>query len=375
MKIVFTGGGTGGHFYPIISIAQEITRIVKEEKLITPELYFMAPDPYNRGILFDNAIEYKSVVSGKKRIYRSFLNFTDKFKIAFGILQALWKLFILYPDVIFSKGGWGSVPVVFAGKILGIPIIIHESDSAPGRANMWAGKFATKIALSYPEAENYFDKKKVAWTGNPVRDQLKTPALEGGHQFLNFDPKIKTVFILGGSSGAEFINNAVLDVLPQLLEKYQVIHQTGKKLFKEVKETSDLILKDSQYSDRYKIFPFLNDLAMRMSSGASDLVISRAGSTIFEIATWGRPSIIVPITESNNDHQRKNAYHYARTGACIVIEENNLTPEILMAEIDRLFSSPELLKEMSESAKGFARPDSARLIAKEIIDTLIDHES
>ncbi len=374
MKIVFTGGQTGGHFYPIIGVAQELRKIIREEHLIEPAMYFMAPNPYNRGILFDNGITYKRVMSGKQRVYFSLFNYTDKIKILFGIIEAIWKMFWIYPDIVFSKGGYGSVPVIFAARILRIPIIIHESDSAPGRANLWASKFAEKIAVSYPEAAHYFDEKKVAWTGNPVREEIKTPVLDGAHEYLKFDPQIKTIFILGGSQGAQIINNILIDTLPSLIENYQIIHQTGKNNFKEIKDTTNLLLKSHPYAERYVCFPYLNDLAMKMSAGACDLVVSRAGSTIFEIASWNKPSILIPITETNNDHQRKNAYNYARSGSCVVIEENNLTPDIFVAEINRLFLHPELIKEMVESTKTFIKPDAGRLIAKQIIDTLLSHE-
>lgn len=374
MKIVFTGGQTGGHFYPIISIVQELRRIVREEHLIEPTLYFIAPDPYNKGILFDNGILYKRVMSGKKRLYPSILNFFDNFKIGFGVIEAVWKMFWIYPDVVFSKGGYGSVPVVFAAKILHIPIIIHESDSAPGRANVWASKLAKKIAVSYPSAAHYFDSKKVAWTGNPVRDEIKTPVLDGAHQFLNFDKNIKTILILGGSQGAQIINNIIIDTLPSLIEEYQIIHQTGKNNYKEVKETASLLLNTNPNQERYVCYPYLNDTALKMSAGAADLVISRAGSTIFEIASWQKPSIIIPITDTNNDHQRKNAYDYARSGACVVIEENNLTAGIFVSEIDRVLSDQALINKMKEAAHKFAKPDAGRLIAKQIIDTLVAHE-
>ena len=374
MKIVFTGGQTGGHFYPIISVVQELRRLIREEHLIEPTMYFMAPDPYNKGLLFDNGITYKRVMSGKQRVYPSILNFLDKFKIGFGVMEAIWKMFWIYPDIVFSKGGYGSVPVVFAAKFWRIPVIVHESDSAPGRANLWAGKIAEKIAISYPDAAHYFDEKKVAWTGNPVRDEIKTPVLDGAHQFLNFDKDVKTILIIGGSQGAQIINNIIIDTLPILVEDYQIIHQTGKNNYKEIKETTALLLKQNPNLERYVCYPYLNDTAMKMSAGAADLVISRAGSTIFEIASWKKPSIIIPITETNNDHQRKNAYHYARSGACIVVEENNLTPEIFVSEINRLFANPKIMEEMRESAKNFAKPDAGRLIARQIIDTLVSHE-
>ena len=374
MKIVFTGGQTGGHFYPIISVAQELRKLIREEHLIEPEMYFMAPDPYNRGILFDNNISYKRVMSGKQRVYFSLLNYTDKIKIFFGIIEAIWKMFWIYPDVVFSKGGYGSVPVLVAARFWRIPVIIHESDSAPGRANLWASKFAIKIAISYPEAASYFDEKKVAWTGNPIRDEIRKPVMEGAHEYLKFDSNIKTILILGGSQGAQIINNIIIDTLPTLIDSYQIIHQTGKNNYKEVKDTTNLLLKTHPHANRYACFPYLNDVAMKMSAGAADIIVSRAGSAIFEIASWNKPSILIPITETNNDHQRKNAYHYARSGGCIVIEENNLTPEIFVAEINRLISRPDLLEEMREGAKQFAKPEAGRLIAKQIIDTLISHE-
>ena len=374
MKIVCTGGQSGGHFYPIISVVQELRRVIREEHLIEPTIYFIAPSPYNKSVLFDQGIIYKRVMSGKQRVYPSFFNFLDKFKIAFGIVEATWKMFWIYPDIVFSKGGYGSVPVVFAAKVLGIPVIIHESDSAPGRANVWASKIAKKIAVSYPDAANYFDSKKVAWTGNPVRDEIKIPVLDGAHQYLNFDSDIKTILILGGSLGSQIINNVIIDTLPTLIEDYQIIHQTGKANFKEVSETASLLIKGNPNAERYAPFAYLSDVAMKMSAGAADIVISRAGSTIFEIASWQKPSILIPITETNNDHQRKNAYHYARSGACTVIEENNLTPEIFLSEINRLFMRPQLMKEMSASAKAFSKPEAAHLIARQIIDTLISHE-
>lgn len=374
MRIVFTGGGTGGHFYPIISVVEELREVTKKYKIIEPELFFLAPEPYNQGVLFDNNIRYKRVLSGKRRMYPSILNFLDIFKMGIGIIQAMWKIFWIYPDVIFSKGGYGSIPVVFVGRILGIPIIIHESDSTPGRANEWAAKFANKIALSYPDAINFFDKSKSAWTGNPVRKEIKWPVSEGAHKYLNLDPTIPVIFILGGSQGSKIINDTVLDTIKELTSKYQIIHQTGKENFEEVKRTAEVILGLSSERNRYKPFPYLDDLAMRMSAGASDIIVSRAGSAIFEIAQWGVPSIIIPIQNSNKDHQRKNAFNYARSNGCVVIEEENLRPEILVAEIYKILNDKERYAEMEKGAKSFAKPEAGMLIAEEIVQLALKHE-
>ncbi len=376
MKIVFTGGGTGGHFYPIIAVAQAVRELSKERKLIEPTLYFVAPDPYNKKILFDNIIYFKKVPAGKIRQYISPLNFFDIFKTGWGILKALWIMFWIYPDVVFSKGGYGSFPVVLAARWLGIPIIIHESDSAPGKSNLWASKYADRIAISYGEAGEYFPEKvqkKIAWTGNPVRKEIANPAPSGAHEFLKLEENIPVILVVGGSQGAKLINDAILDALPNLIKKYQVIHQTGSKNLGIVKETAKLVMDDSQYNYRYHAFDYLDDLSIRMSAGAADLVISRAGSTIFEIASWGRPSIIIPITKTNNNHQRKNAYLYSRAGAASVIEESNLKPEILESEIRRILENKEIHDKMAASAKEFNSPDASRKIAKEIVDLGLTH--
>lgn len=377
MKILFTGGGSGGHFYPIIAIADAIKDIQKEEKLLGVQMFYMAPDPYDKGLLFEKEIKFIPNTAGKVRRYFSILNFFDFFKTIWGTLTAIWRVFTIYPDVVVGKGGYGSFPALFAARILKIPVIIHESDTVPGRVNKWAGKFAEKIALSYPEAAKYFPKKKqnvIAHTGNPIRKELMKPLSEGAAEFLKLEENIPTIFVLGGSQGARVINSSVLDALPKLLEKYQVIHQVGDKNLEEVKETIDVILRDNPKRGRYKPFAYLNVLAMRMSAGAADIIISRAGSSIFEIANWGVPSLIVPIESSNGDHQRKNAFAYAKVGAAMVIEEENLTPNIIVSEIDRLIENPSERRKMSEAAKNFAKQGAAEKIANQVLSIAIKHE-
>lgn len=374
MKIVFTGGGTGGHFYPIIAVVEAMRDIMKDQKLIEPEMYFLAPDPYNKGMLFDQNITYKKVMAGKIRRYASIWNFFDVFKLAIGTLKAIWTVFWIYPDIIVSKGGYGSVPVVTAGRLLGIPILIHESDSKPGRANLYAGKFATKIAVSYPEAGKFFNSKKVAWTGNPVRQEILLPVKEGAHKYLELDENVPVLFVLGGSQGAQRINEVIIDALPELIKKYQIIHQTGTNNYNEVTRMANVGIGMSEYRARYKPFAYLNDLAMRMSAGAADLVITRAGSTLFEIANWHIPSIIIPINQEVSHDQHSNAFTYARNGAGAVIEENNLTDTVLMNEIERILENKDLYNDMVEGTKEFSKPEAAKLIAREIFEIMIKHE-
>jgi UDP-N-acetylglucosamine--N-acetylmuramyl-(pentapeptide) pyrophosphoryl-undecaprenol N-acetylglucosamine transferase len=374
MKILLTGGGTGGHFYPIIAVAEALRKYADEKQLQNFELYYMAPEPYDKAMLDRLDIVFVPVATGKMRRYFSLANFFDLFKTGFGVLKALFKIFMIYPDVVFGKGGYVSFPALFAASILRIPIVIHESDSVPGRLNMWAGKIAARIAVSYPQAAEFFPREKAANTGNPIREEIAHISKEGAHAALGLDPNVPTILILGGSQGSQIINENLLNGLAQLVEKYQVIHQAGENNFNYVQETAGVVLLDSKFKNRYKIYDHLNADILKKAAGAADLVVSRAGSTIFEIALWGIPSILIPITDSNGDHQRKNAYNYARTGAAVVIEENNLTSNVLVSEINRLMDDQSLRNHMKEAAQGFSHANAADLIAQEIIKLALPHE-
>ncbi|MHB1330780.1 MAG: undecaprenyldiphospho-muramoylpentapeptide beta-N-acetylglucosaminyltransferase [Minisyncoccota bacterium] len=374
MRILLTGGGTGGHFYPIIAVAQELKNLTKEKKLLEPELFYMAPTPYNESILFEQSITYKKIQAGKLRRYFSLLNVVDLFRTVVGVLSALYKVYKLYPDVVFGKGGYASFPVLLAARILGIPVVIHESDAVPGRVNAWAGKFAQKIAVSWDDAAKFFPKDKVARTGNPVRKDIRDKKVEGSREFLGIDEGLPVILVLGGSQGAEAVNEVVIEALQNLISKCAIVHQVGKKNLSSVKTTGDVVLHNSEYRNRYKIYDYLNTLELRMASGAADVVVSRAGSTIFEIAAWGVPSIIVPLKDSSGDHQRANAYAYARAGACEVIEESNLTGNILNSEITRLLDNKEVRDKMSVAAKAFDNPNSAKQVAEEILKIALLHE-
>jgi UDP-N-acetylglucosamine--N-acetylmuramyl-(pentapeptide) pyrophosphoryl-undecaprenol N-acetylglucosamine transferase len=375
MKILFTGGVTGGHFYPIIAVAEAIHDKVREEKILEPKLYFAAPDPYDREMLLANNIVFLPTAAGKLRRYFSILNFFDYFKTAWGIVSSVLRIFFVYPDVVFGKGGYGSFPTLLAARLFRIPVVIHESDAEPGRVNAWAGKFATKIAISYPQAAEYFPKDRVAFTGNPVRKSMMLPAREGMHEFLKLEHDVPVIYVTGGSQGAEAVNEAILAALPELVEKYQIIHQTGELNIKEVTQRARVALGDSAHKDRYRPFAYLNDQALRMTAGVAELVISRAGSTIFEIALWGIPSIIIPIPEPISHDQSKNSFAYARSGAAVVIEQANLTPHLLASEITRILGNKQLHSTMSTAARGFARADAASLVATALLNIGLSHES
>ncbi len=378
MKIVFTGAGTGGHFYPLIAVAEEIHNIVEEDRLLTPELFYIAPHLLDSDALAEQNITWKKSSAGKVRRYFSIRNVFDVFKTLFGTVQATIQLFFLYPDVVFSKGGYASVPTTIAARILNIPVIIHESDAHPGKANLLASKWAKAVAISFPGVREYFknvDDSKIALVGNPIRRALFRPASEGAHSFLKLDSIKPTILILGGSQGATSINSVILDALPELLEKYQVIHQTGKENLETIEGLARVILKDHPHKGNYKVFGYLNTLATRMSAGVASIVVMRAGAGhIFETAAWGIPSIVIPIPEEFSHDQTRNAFAYARDGAAVVLKQKNLSENLLVAEIGRILGSQEIQDDMRKAALEFSRPDAAKKLAHMIIKTALEHE-
>lgn len=373
MKILFTGGGSGGHFYPIIAVAEKLNKMLERERVANVELYYMSTEPYNERLLYDNKMTFKRVTAGKVRAYFSVQNFFDLFKTAWGVFKAFFQLFFLYPDVIFGKGGFPSFPVLFAARFFRIPVIIHESDSVPGRVNAWAGKFAQKVAISYPEAAQFFPAGKTALTGNPIREDFLRPSGKDAFKELGLDPNIPVLLVLGGSQGAQKINGQMETLAPRLVEKYQVIHQTGEANMAEVQTTVNGLLGGNPNASRYHIYGYLDTETMKLASEAATVVVSRAGSAIFEIAAWGVPAILIPIANHIGDHQRKNAFAYARAGGTAVIEEANLGPNILMSEIDGLMGDAQRRSAMKEAAAAFARTDAAEKIAEQLVAVVLRH--
>ena len=377
MKIVLTGGGTGGHFYPLIAVVERIHEYIAERKLIEPELLYLGPEPFDHTALHEQNITHLYAPAGRLRRYASMVSIIDFLKTTFGIIRALFQMFSLYPDVIFSTGGYAAFPTLVAARILNIPVIIYDADAEPGIVSLWASKFARWIAVAHPDAAAKFPAKvqeRIANVGHPIRKEVEFPTVEGGHEFLKIDPSVPTIFVMGGSQGAQTINDAIVDTLPTLIEKYNIIHQTGKDNLDQMKGVSKLILQNTRYDNRYRAFGLLNTLALRMAAGVTDLIISRAGSgTIFEIASWGIPAILIPIPLDVSHDQTKNAFSYARSGAAVVIEQQNLTPHLLVAEINRIMDDKPAREEMKKAAQSFARRDSAKKIAKAVVDIAIEH--
>ncbi len=374
MRILLTGGGTGGHIFPILAIVSQIKKISQARGLKEPELLFIGPKtpclPAGRksseGSFKNLEIPCHFILAGKIRRYWSLKNFLDFFKFPIGLVQGLWWIFIWMPDITFGKGGYGSVASVLVSWIYRIPIILHESDAVPGLVNRISGIFANQIIVSFPKAQDYFSSKKTILIGNPVRSGILNGSRELAYQKFRLKPDLPVLFITGGSQGAQRLNEIIIETLPELLKRCQIIHQCGTNNYQWVKKETDLRLNEGQRQS-YHLYPFLKD-EMKEAYAAADLIISRCGANaLAEIAALGKPSILIPLSLAAYDHQKENASYFRKAGAAIVIEEENLRPNLFMGQIFDLLSNPEQRQMMRESAGKLAKPDAAEKIAEEII--------
>ena len=369
MKILFTGGGTGGHVFPLVAIAREIRRIYPKKDL---EFYYVGPkDEFGLILLSQEDFIIKTIVSGKIRRYFSWKNFVDiAFKIPFGVIQSFFLLLSIKPDLVFSKGGSGSIAVTYSARFLGKPVFLHESDVVPGLSNQTTAKWAKKIFISFPKTE-YFDPEKTTLTGNPIRKEILEGDKQTAVELFNLTLSKPVLLFIGGSQGAETINDFVLDILNELLKDYEVIHVTGTQNVGEISAEAQVV-EDKDMDKYYHPVGFLDEKKIKHAYKASDLIISRSGAgSIFEIAAVGKPSILIPLPSAAGDHQSKNAYAYAQTGASMVMEQENLTPNFFMENIQLLFLHPEKLEEMKQAALAFAKPLAARAVAREILEFLM----
>ncbi|MEK9195594.1 MAG: UDP-N-acetylglucosamine--N-acetylmuramyl-(pentapeptide) pyrophosphoryl-undecaprenol N-acetylglucosamine transferase [Patescibacteria group bacterium] len=367
MRILFTGGGTGGHFFPVIAVVRELKRIAEEAQIIDLELFYMGPDDFGKEIIAEEELLFLYVGTGKIRRYASILNITDVFKTFFGILKGIWKIFLVMPDAVFSKGGYGAIPAVVGAIIFRIPLIIHESDCIPGQVNRLSGRFAMRIGVAFSGAAQFFPKEKTAIVGIPIRKRILGGNPSHAKESLSIFSDLPVVGVIGASQGSQRINEALLGVLKDLTEEFEIIHQTGEKNFEAAKGEGSVTLEFA-HKERYHPVGFFDEQGMREFYAASDIIVSRAGaSSIFELAAWAKPAILVPLLNSAQEHQIKNAYEYAATGAAQIIEEGNLTPHILLGEIRRLVQNKDMMRRMGEAAQRFSRIDAAEIIARELL--------
>lgn len=322
-RIILTGGGTAGHVTPNLAL---IHHLLKDNW----EIHYIGTKD---GIECDlvsrfEFVRYHSIQSGKLRRYADVKNLTDPFKVAFGIVQSVFLVSKIKPAVVFSKGGFVSVPVCIAGFFNSVPVIIHESDLTPGLANRIASKFATKICTSFPETVPMFKGRDSVFTGTPIRDELMRGNAEKGRSFCGFGKDKPVILVVGGSLGAQAINLCVRENIPKLLKNFDIVHICGKN-------NIDLKFKNIE---GYVQFEYLNE-QMSHVLAMSDLVVSRAGSnSINEFLELKKPNLLIPLPKSaSRGDQVLNAEVFEKKGYSKVLRQEDLNADTLYIAITDLY--------------------------------------
>lgn len=354
MNIIITGGGSGGHVMPALAVIEELRNsqndFFKENNII----YIGSKKGIEKSLIEKSGVEYKSINTGKLRRYLSFQNFSDIFRTFTGIVQSAKLIKKIRPDIIFSTGGFVSVPVIIAGKIKKIPILIHEQTVDAGLANKIAGRFAQKIALTFPESGKYFQKDKIVVTGIPIRKEIFQGTKESGYKRFGFDSSLPTIFFTGGGLGCRVLNEAAKVILPELLIKTNVIYQTGAAMngrdfldMKKIRESLPDYLQKRLY-----LTDFINNEIADVFA-LTDLAIARSGAgTVNELLMLKIPAIFIPLAIATNNEQLKNALISVNLGGAEIIEEKELSSTILLDKISNILFSEKIVdmkKNLSET--------------------------
>ncbi|WP_027369128.1 undecaprenyldiphospho-muramoylpentapeptide beta-N-acetylglucosaminyltransferase [Desulfocurvibacter africanus] len=348
MRIVLTTGGTGGHIFPALAVAEEIKRRHPDG-----ELLFLGGTYGPEGRMAAEAGIPFRALAARGVIGRGVRSVGSIFWITRSVLESLWVLWRYKPQAVIGFGGYASFCPVLAAKWLGIPTLIHEQNSMPGVVNRVLGRYVRMVLISYTDEHHCFDQAKTELTGNPVRAAIR--GLRDGNTEQR--PTGRRILILGGSQGSKTLNDAVVSDLPKLAKGgIELWHQTGEKDLESVRRSYA-----AQGYTTAKVDPFIKDMAA--AYGWADLVICRAGATtLSELTVAGKPSVLVPFPHATHDHQSLNAQALAERGAAVMVSERKLAETGLFTIIQPLLE-PERLMEMGRSAAMLGMPDAAARVA------------
>lgn len=390
MKILVVGGGSGGHVTPIVAVVREIWKIKPRAKIEfwTDKKYYKNVKKIT--IESGMSLTVRKVAAGKLRRYTNFTflmylehfdvvlkNVADFFRIIGGFCQSMWRLIANRPDVIFLKGGYTCLPVGVAAKILRIPYVIHDSDTVPGLTNRVLAKRAVKIATGMPLEYYSYPAEKAEWTGIPVSEEFRptnAATQKSLKRELGFDPEQPLTVVTGGSLGAEHINIAIRDILPELLKTTSVLLVAGRERYPEMLDLKDYERwENGKLQSNFRMLEFSSE--MWKLFGAADVVVSRAGaSTMSELASMGKAVIMVPNQKLPGHHQVKNAEAYAKAKAAIVVQDEEMCdqPGMLLKAIKSMIKDKEKRETYAKNLRGFAKDDAAKNLAVMILGVIKD---
>lgn len=360
MRLLLAGGGTGGHIYPALTVAEALRERVKDLDIL-----FVGSKRGLEGDVIPKAgyrLATIDVMGFKRSI--SAQNLTVALKAGKSLLDS-WRIIRSFrPDVVVGTGGYVSGPVILAASLMGLPTMIQEQNVVPGVTNRVLARFVRAVAVSHEESRRYFGgRARVVVTGNPIRPAILAATRDQGVKELGLDPGLKTLLIFGGSQGSLAINRAVVEALPGILEIpcLQVLHQTGSKGYEEARRQVEDLGLDEDRKRRLELLPYIYH--MEYALAAADLVIGRAGAiSIAEITAKGIPAILIPLPTAAEHHQERNARALEDAGACVVIPEPLLSGERLLSTVRELFSDPGRLSAMAAASRRRGRPEATQEI-------------
>lgn len=357
-----TGGGTGGHIYPAIAIAEALR---KDET--TKDIYYIGnPNNLEYGIVKKAHFKFLPIkVSGMPRkIGWDFIKWGIELELA--NWKALYYLWRFKPDAILGTGGYVSAPALMASNLSKTPYMIHDCDAQPGMVSKFVAPMAKQVSLAFEDSASYIRSNNISINGNPIREQFKTLTKEQARQNMNLENKT-TITIMGGSQGAKSIDDATIQCLKQIFEKYdvQVIFQTGAKHYENTIKALEEVYPEFEHNKNLVIKPYFDDMVTALK--ATDIAISRAGSlSLSEICACGIAPILIPYPYAAADHQRKNAKSLLNKNACLYLEDKETTGETLLEKLDELLSDPEKLALIQANTRALAKLDATQTIVEQL---------
>ncbi|HET8842504.1 MAG TPA: undecaprenyldiphospho-muramoylpentapeptide beta-N-acetylglucosaminyltransferase [Ktedonobacteraceae bacterium] len=368
MRVLVSGGGTGGHIYPALAVAAQLRSEYQAEIL-----FLGSDDGLETQIVPEAGLRLATIKAGKVRRYVSWQTVKGVMRIPLGVFQAVEIVRRFRPDLAFTSGGYVAVPAGFAAYLNRVPLLMHQQDVPPNLSNRQVAPLATRISVAFEDSLAFFPARKTLLLGNPIRQAIldaRQLSPQEARTQLGLAADVPLLLVTGGSQGARHLNQVVCDALPELLATCQVLQISGKDLYNETLARSQSVLADQSETlkQRYRLVPYMSE-EMPAALQAADLVLCRSGaSTLSELATMGKPALLVPLPPAiGKSPQEANAAMFERKQAGQVIKDADLEPKLLAERVKYIMTSPALLSSMVESVSALARPEATQDIAVELL--------
>lgn len=368
MRVLISGGGTGGHIYPALAVATQLRELYNADIL-----YLGSDDGLETQLVPSAGFRLATIKAGKLQRFMSVKTLKGIARVPIGITQAVGIVREFRPAVAFTSGGYVAVPAGLAAKLNGVPLLLHQQDVPPNLSNKLIAPYAACISVAFAASQHYFSAEKTLLLGNPIRQEIldvRQVPVDEVKRRLGFVPELPLLLVTGGSSGARHLNQVVARSLPELLKRCQVLQISGQKLYAETQTLAESTLagQEEQLKQRYRLVPYMSD-EMPLALRATDLVICRAGAaTLSELAVLEKPSLLVPLPPGIGiSPQAVNAETFGRAGAAVVVRNDDLQPASLLEHVEQLVGSPERLQAMATALKAFAKPTATQDIVETVV--------